>query len=500
MNNRTDNFLEMRNICKQFVGIPILKDVNFSLKKGEVHALVGENGTGKSTLMKILFGIYKPDKGEIFIDGNDVKILSPNDAYKAGIRMIHQEFNLIPEFSAAKNILLGNEIMKNRIVVNYNSMHGEIQKLIDTYGFGIDAKQKIANLSVSQRQIVEILKALYYKSSIVVMDEPTAALTEHEIEILFKATRKLCDAGTSVIYISHRLEELAEVADRITIMRDGEMILTKEMIDIRKDEIVKHMVGRSIDQFFIKKHKPSNEILLSVRDLTVKGKIENIELQLRQGEVLGIAGLMGSRKTEIAKAIYGLIKIDSGEICINGEKIKLKSNKDAIKHGIGYLPEDRKTEGLVLGQEIYKNVTYPKLKNYTKGSMILEKLRIPAVQNILNKIKLKHNLKAPVNTLSGGNQQKVVMGRWLISDCKILILNEPTRGIDVGAKKEIYEMIDSFVKAGNGVILISSEMPEILNMSDRVIVVNDGRIVAICEDDLLNKQETILHGMLEVKR
>jgi inositol transport system ATP-binding protein len=296
------------------------------------------------------------------------------------------------------------------------------------------------------------------------------------------------------------LEELAEVADRITIMRDGEMILTKEMIDIRKDEIVKHMVGRSIDQFFIKKHKPSNEILLSVRDLTVKGKIENIELQLRQGEVLGIAGLMGSRKTEIAKAIYGLIKIDSGEICINGEKIKLKSNKDAIKHGIGYLPEDRKTEGLVLGQEIYKNVTYPKLKNYTKGSMILEKLRIPAVQNILNKIKLKHNLKAPVNTLSGGNQQKVVMGRWLISDCKILILNEPTRGIDVGAKKEIYEMIDSFVKAGNGVILISSEMPEILNMSDRVIVVNDGRIVAICEDDLLNKQETILHGMLEVKR
>lgn len=501
-------YLQMRDICKSFYGIPVLKDVNLSVRKGEVMALVGENGTGKSTLMKILFGIYHADSGDIFIGGKKFLIQNPKDAYSAGIHMIHQEMHLIPEFSIAQNILIGNEKMRMGIMLDQRAMNRSVQQLIDAYDLQLNAAEKIKNLSLSQRQMVEILKALYYKSNIVVMDEPTAALNSREVEILFKATRKLCQAGTSVIYISHRLNELPELADRITVMRDGEMVATSDMNSISYDQIVHHMVGRRIDQLFIKTTSPSQEVLMEVKNLRVIGKVHDVSFQIYKGEVLGLAGLMGARRTALVEAIYGVRPRDGGDVLLAGRPMRLRSHarrvaitpKDSIANGIGYLPEDRKLKGLVLQASVGRNITYPRLKQFVKGAFINEKQRKQEATRVMERVRIAPRfLDTPVQFLSGGNQQKVVMGRWLSTSCNLLILNEPTRGVDIGAKRDIYELIDSYVAAGNSVLLISSEMPELLNMSDRILVVNNGRIAGSFTGALAEKQEAILSAMLEVE-
>lgn len=492
------DYLEMKGICKSFVGIPVLKNVDLSVRKGEIHALVGENGTGKSTLMKILFGIYKADAGEIKIDGKTVQISSPKQAYGAGIRMIHQELQLIPEFTIAQNIMLGNEIMSTAISIDRKKNSSYVQKAIEQYGLALDADAKVKNLTLAEKQMVEILKALYFKSAIVVMDEPTAPLTDKETEILFSATKKMSKAGTSIIYISHRLEELPDLAERITIMRDGMVISTNNMKDVTKDEIVKQMVGRTVEQFFVKTTKPLKEIMLEVDNLCVGNQVKNVSFDIYKGEVLGLAGLMGSNRSVIAKAIYGDVKKTEGTIRLKGKKLEVKNCKEAIKNGIGYLPEDRKTEGLVLMEPVYKNVTYPRMESFCKMGIINEFERKKSVQLILKRIGFKDIYFSRIlKNLSGGNQQKVIMGRWYFANCELLILNEPTRGIDVGAKKEIYEMINEMISNGKSVLLISSDMPELLNMSDRIITIKNGRISGCFEAGKnMYKQTSILQAML----
>lgn len=491
------NYLEMKQINKQFVGIPVLKNVDLSIRKGEIHALVGENGSGKSTLMKILFGLYKADSGTILLDGRKVEINCPKDAYNTGIQMIHQELNLVPELTVGQNILLGNEITKGKLLVDYKAIQKEVQRFIDSYNLGIKATSRVKDLGVAQRQMVEILKSLYFKTNIVVMDEPTAALTDKESKILFEASRKLRALGTALIYISHRLEELIGFADRVTILRDGVVTGTANMSEISQDSIVSLMVGRTINQYFIKNTVPQDETLLEVENLNVKGLVSDINFKLRKGEVLGIAGLMGARRTEIAKAIFGLIPKNTGIVKFKGKEITIKNAKNAIDNGIGYLPEDRKEEGLVLVQPVYKNVTYPKLRSFTKFGIINEKKRKGDVRDIMHKTRLKEHLFGmEANNLSGGNQQKIIMGRWFSTDSEVLILNAPTRGIDIGAKQEVYGMINDYVSTGRGVVFISSEMSELVNMSDRIIVVKDGKIIKEFEDNLINKQEDILTAMM----
>jgi len=470
--------LQMKGITKTYPGVRALNSVDLEVARGEVHALVGENGAGKSTLMKILAGAQPMDSGEIFLNGQQVHITSPQKAMDLGISIIYQEFNLVPYLNAAENIFLGRE---PRAVlpgfVNFTRMYSEAQKVIDQLGVRLNVRTPVNRLSVAQQQMVEIAKATSRNAVIIAMDEPSATLTEHELENLFALIRSLKRQGVSIIYISHRLEEIFEIADRVTVLRDGHLVGTKLVSETNRDEIIRMMVGRELGEKIPKQPAEIKSPVLTVSHLTRKGILDDISFTVRQGEILGIAGLVGAGRTELARAIFGADRIDSGEIRLNGRPVEIRSPRDAIRLGIGLVPEDRKALGLILAMVVRENISLANLDSLTSLGFIRRREERSVATRFIEDLMIKTpSAEQQVQNLSGGNQQKVVLAKWLFTKSRVLIFDEPTRGIDVGSKVEIYHLMNRLAANGVAIIMISSELPEILGMSDRILVMHEGRI------------------------
>jgi ribose transport system ATP-binding protein len=470
----------MEEIEKSFPGVHALSKCRFELLSGEIHALIGENGAGKSTLMKVLTGIYKKDGGRIYVKGKEVEINSPKEAQNLGIGIIHQELNLMPHLTVAQNIFIGREPRKKvKILLNEKEINEKTRKLFEMMHLQLNPQTKVSELTVAKQQMVEIAKALSFNSEVLIMDEPTAALTESEIEELFRIINKLRESGVGIVYISHRMEELKKISDRVTVMRDGCYIDTVNTKDVAIDQIINMMVGRVI--YETKPQIPENanqEIVLEVKNLNRGKEIKNVSFKLKKGEILGFAGLMGAGRTEVARAIFGADPLESGEVYVMGKKVHIKTPGDAVKHGIGYLSEDRKRFGLTVGMDIVNNIVLANLDKYLSlfGWVKRAKTHLTA-EKYVNALKIKTpSVFQKAKNLSGGNQQKVVIGKWLARESNILIFDEPTRGIDVGAKSEIYTLLRELASQGKSIIMISSELPEILRMSHRIMVMCEGRI------------------------
>lgn len=474
--------LRMENITKYFPGVVALQSVSFDLNHGEIHALIGENGAGKSTLMKILGGVYAPDSGKIFLDGKTMHFSSPGDSIKNGISAIYQEFNLVPTLSVADNIFLGKELVKrNKIVADRKTMNSEASSVISKLGLSnLDSSRLVRELSVAQQQLVEIGKALYNKARILVMDEPTAVLSPTETRLLFDLITELRNEGLSIIYISHRLPEVLKIADRITILRDGTYITTmnNSVKTVTEEDLIKKMVGRDLENIYPDRHDVTfGETILEVRGLAKNGMFRNITFSLHKSEILGFSGLIGSGRTEIMKAIFGCYPVDAGEILVQGIPVKIKSIPDAINQGIALVPEDRKREALVLVLSLAQNVILAGVHHVQRFGILIKKLITNIISKYINDLGIRPPLpNRKIKDFSGGNQQKAVIAKWLANNPKIIILDEPTRGIDVGAKVEIYKLIDQLARSGLGVIFISSEQLEIIGMCDKVIVLHNGTI------------------------
>lgn len=470
--------LDMKGIAKSYPGVVALSGVDFSVLPGEVHALVGENGAGKSTLMKILAGADTKDAGSILIDGAEVHIDSPHEAMRLGVSIIYQEFNLVPYMNAAENIFLGREPASAVPgVIDFRRMYDEAGKIIDELGVAVNVRSPMNRLSVAQQQMVEIAKATSRKSRIIAMDEPSATLTDHELENLFALIRRLKADGVSIIYISHRLEEIFEIADRVTVLRDGAFVAAKNVADTDRSDIIRMMVGRELCETFPKQQAEAGPVALEVKGLTRVGIIEDINLSVRQGEILGIAGLVGAGRTEVARAIFGADPIDSGQVLIDGRPVDIRSPRHAISLGIGLVTEDRKALGLVLGMAVRENISLANLNILTRLGFINRGKERKVAEGYVEDILIKTpSIEQAVQNLSGGNQQKVVLAKWLFTKSKALIFDEPTRGIDVGAKTEIYQLMNRLTETGVAIIMISSELPEVLGMSDRILVMHEGRI------------------------
>ena len=487
--------LTMEGIDKSFPGVHALDHVNLELRKGEVHALMGENGAGKSTLMKVLTGIYTKDSGTITYEGKEVEFHGPKEAQEAGIVIVHQELNMMNHLTVAQNIFIGREFMKGGIIDDAK-MNEESRKLFDQLGIKIDPTEKMGNLTVGKQQMCEIAKAISHKAKVIIFDEPSAALTEAEIEELFKIIRDLRDKQLGIVYISHRMDEIKVITDRVTVMRDGGYVGTLITEDCTKDDIINMMVGRVIyeDPKTKSMVPPDAPVVLKVEHLNAGKMVQDVSFELHKGEILGFSGLMGAGRTETARALFGADPKESGDIYVNGKKVDIKSPKDAVALGIGYLSEDRKRYGIVVDKSVAENSTMAHLKNFVRGLFIDKKKEVSATQDYINRL----NTKTPstdqlVVNLSGGNQQKVVLAKWLVKDCDILIFDEPTRGIDVGAKSEIYHLMNELVAQGKSIIMISSEMTEILRMSDRIVVMCEGKKTA--EIDIADAtQENIMHA------
>ncbi|MCG1012515.1 sugar ABC transporter ATP-binding protein [Tepidanaerobacter sp. GT38] len=469
--------VEMEHINKTFPGVKALDDVSFNLKSGEVHALLGENGAGKSTLMKVLSGVYTADSGEIKIFGDTVTELTPKKAQQLGVAIIHQELNLCPHLSVAENIFLGREITKMGILSS-KEMSKEAKCILDKLNIDISPDEIVGNLPVSKQQLVEIAKALSTNSRILIMDEPTSALSEKEIDDLFKIIRKLKGEGCGIIYISHRLEELQHIVDRVTIMRDGRYITTMNYAETTLQEIISNMVGREIKQKFPRVNVKRGGKIFEVKNLNAGRLVRNINFELYEGEILGIAGLMGAGRTETTRAIFGAEPKESGEIILDGKSVTINKPIDAINAGIVLVPEDRKRDGLCTKLSVRENIALPNLDFLSKSCGIVDENEEKAIANKMVKdLKIKlPDIDVVTDSLSGGNQQKVVVSKWLARNSRVVIFDEPTRGIDVAAKVEIYNLMNDLKKQGIGVIFVSSEMPEILGMSDRILVMCNGRI------------------------
>ncbi len=472
--------VQMEGIEKTFPGVHALSQCRFELQAGEVHALVGENGAGKSTLMKVLSGIYKPDAGRILYKGHPVEVHSPRDAQHLGISIIHQELNLMSHLTVAQNVFIGREPRRSPpFLLDEKSINDKTRVLLEMLHLKIDPRVKVADLTVAKQQMVEIAKALSFNSEVLIMDEPTAALTETEIADLFRIIRQLREKGVGVVHISHRLEELKQISDRTTVMRDGRYIDTVQTQEVAIDKIISMMVGRTI--FEAKPEvpeKPSEEIVLEARHLNRGSVIRDINFNLKRGEILGFSGLVGAGRTEVARAIFGADPIDSGEVFMRGKKVEIHSPNDAVQHGIAYLSEDRKRYGLALRLDVEANIVLATFRRFTGalGWVNQSKVRATA-KHYVDTLSIKTpSLQQQVKNLSGGNQQKVIIGKWLTADTDVLIFDEPTRGIDVGAKSEIYRLLNDLAQQGKSIIMISSELPEILRMSHRIVVMCEGRI------------------------
>jgi ribose transport system ATP-binding protein len=470
--------LEMRHIAKTYPGVRALEDVSFGVRAGEIHALVGENGAGKSTLMKILAGAQPKDSGDILIEGETVHIDSPQKAMDLGVSIIYQEFNLVPYLNAAENIFLGRE-PRAAIpgFVDFGTMYREAQQIIDKLGVRLNVRTPVNRLSIAQQQMVEIAKATSRKCKIIVMDEPSATLTDHELKALFDLMRQLKSEGVAIVYISHRMEEIFGVCDRVTILRDGHWVATEDVKDLTREDIIRLMVGRELKQMIPKEAAEIGDSALEVKHLNRKGVLHDINLLVRKGEVLGIAGLVGAGRTELARAIFGADPYDSGSVELFGKPVRIKSPQDAIKLGIGLVTEDRKAQGLVLGMVVRENITLANLQALSVFNFVQSGKEREVARKYVSDLTVKTpSIEQTVQNLSGGNQQKVVLGKWLFTDSKVLIFDEPTRGIDVGAKTEIYQLMNALAKRGVAIIMISSELPEVLGMSDRILVMHEGRI------------------------
>lgn len=483
--------LEMLDISKSFPGVKALEKVNLKVLPGTVHALMGENGAGKSTLMKVLMGIYHQDSGKIVYDGKEISKYNQGMAIDMGITMVHQELSYIPNMTIAENMFLGREITKT-VTVDKKAMLSKTKDLLARVGVELDPKRLMKTLSVSERQMVEIAKCVSYNAKIVIMDEPTSAITDKEVERLFGVIRDLKSNGVAIIYISHKMDEVLKISDEVTVLRDGTFIDTYKTEGIDVNMIILSMVGRELNKVFPQKNNTIGEEVLRVVNLERKGVFKNISFSLHKGEILGFSGLMGAGRTEIMRALYGLDKLDEGEIFIKGKKVSITGPKDAINNKIGLVNEDRKGVGLVLPMSIKKNLTLSNLDKYFKGITITDKKEIKLVDQMIESLSIKTpGRDQTVKNLSGGNQQKVVLGKLLLDEAEILILDEPTRGIDIGAKSEIYKLICGLAEKRKAVIVVSSEMPEIMGLCDRIIVLHEGRITG----EVLRKdfsQETIM--------
>ncbi len=472
--------VQMEGIEKSFPGVHALNQAKFELRPGEVHALVGENGAGKSTLMKVLAGVYDRDAGHIFYKGKSVEVPNPRAAQHLGISMIHQELNLMPHLTVAQNIFIGREPRQNvKFMLDEKAINQQARQVFEMMHLNLDPKIKVADLTVAKQQMVEIAKALSFNAEVLIMDEPTAALTDTEIDELFRIIRDLRAKGVGVVHISHRLEELKQISDRITVMRDGKYIDTVKTQDATIDQIISMMVGRTIYEATPEvPEKPSEEVVLEVKHLNRGNVIRDISFQLKKGEILGFSGLVGAGRTEVARAVFGADPVDSGEIYVQGNKVHIGSPSDAVQHGIGYLSEDRKRYGLALGMDVADNTVLAAFRKFINkiGWVKFSQIHASAQQMVTALAIKTPSLQQKAKNLSGGNQQKVIIGKWLTADTNILIFDEPTRGIDVGAKSEIYHLLNNLAQQGKSIIMISSELPEILRMSHRVMVMCEGRI------------------------
>jgi rhamnose transport system ATP-binding protein len=491
--------LELRHISKTFPGVKALEDVHFTLGKGEIHALMGENGAGKSTFIKVITGVHQPDPGgDFLVDGKPANVRGPLDAQALGIAAIYQHVTCFPDITVAENIFMGHEktcAPFNRI--DWKTMNAEAEELLGQLDAKFDSRSVMGTLSVAQQQLVEIAKALSSNARIIIMDEPTAPLSNRESEDLYRITERLRDKGVSIIFISHRFEDMYRLADRVTVLRDGKYINTWNLADVDTQKMVSAMVGREIVQFFPSRNAEMGEKIFRVEGLSRMGYFDNVSFSLRKGEVLALTGLVGARRTEVCESVYGITNYDSGTIILNGEPLNHPTPTQAIAAGIGYLPEDRMKQGLVLRWEIAKNITLPALAKFARHGWLDRDKENQAARDIAEKLEVKavsvHDL---VSTLSGGNQQKVIVAKLLSADMKVIILDEPTKGVDVGAKTAIYGIMNDLAAAGYGIIMISSEMPEVLGMSDRVVVMREGRVSATMNTKEAT-QEKILQAAME---
>lgn len=477
-----DTMLKMSGITKVFGGVVALNAVEFELKKGEVHALIGENGAGKSTLMKILLGLYKRDAGEIFYNGRLVNYSSPANALKDGISMIHQEISLVSEMNVSENIWLGREDRFGKLgYINVKKRDQKAKELLNSLGIDIDPHDSVRSLSIAQMQLIEIARAISYEPSVIIMDEPTSALTGKEIEKLYTIIRNLAKQGISIIFISHKLEELYAICDRVTVMRDGNYITTVAMQDVKKDDLINMIAGRKIEKLFDRVPNDMGDVMLEVRNLNRDGVFSDISFTVRKGEVLGLCGLMGAGRSEILRAIFGIDKLNSGQILIGGQEVTINNPSDAVKFGIGMVTEDRLRQGVIRTMSVIQNATlavFNRLCNIITYNSPGKERRV--FEEKANDLAVKYSSSdALIGELSGGNQQKVIIERWLLTEPKILFLDEPTRGIDIGAKTEIYALIDRLAKDGMAIVMVSSEMPELFSLCDRIMVIREGRNV--CE-------------------
>ena len=486
----------MKNICKSFPGVKALQHVDFQLKAGEIHALLGENGAGKSTLIKVLGGIYIPEEGQIFIDGSEAAITGVNAARDNGISIIHQELVLVPHMTVAENIFLGREPM-GKFGVDFRKMEKDAQVMLDQFDPGIRAETQVGDLSIAQQQMVEIVKAISINCHILVMDEPTSSISDREVAHLFEIMRNLAQSGVGIIYISHKMSELSEVCDRVTVLRDGMYVGTREVRTTPKDELITMMVGRELDQYYTRDHVKSDEVVLKCVNINDNKKkhrrVKNVSFEVHRGEIVGFAGLVGAGRSETMHCVFGLTRGATGEIYLDGNRVKIANPVEAMKNGIAMIPENRKVEGLYHLQSVRFNSTIEVLEQFIHRLRVNSKKEAAIAQEFIDKMHTKTpSQEQAVSHLSGGNQQKVMIGRWLATDPHILILDEPTRGVDVGAKAEIYEIMNELTKHGVSIIMISSELPEIINMSDRVYVMCDGRLTGCISYDADLSQEAIM--------
>jgi rhamnose transport system ATP-binding protein len=474
----TDNrpIFNIQHVSKSFGGVHALQDVHFEIFPSEVHALLGENGAGKSTLIKIITGVYQPDAGELFFDGQPIHFSNTRTAQEHGIAAIYQEPSLFPDLDIAENIMIGRQPM-GRLGVDWKRMYQDANALLRRLGMALDPRTKARELSVAQQQVVEIARALSINAKVLIMDEPTSSLTQHEVDELFTIVRQLRAAGTAIVFISHRLEELFALADRVTTLRDGKYVGTRAMADVTTDDLIRMMVGRSLDELFPKQAVAAGEVVLEVSGLGVAGSFSDVSFQLRRGEILGMAGLIGAGRTNVARALFGTEPATTGTIKLDGKVVTIRSPDAAMALGIGYVPEDRKEHGLVLAMSIADNITLPVISTFARGGWLDTKRERAAAVDGSKQLEVKMaSVEQQASQLSGGNQQKVVLAKWLLTHPRVLILDEPTRGIDVGTKAAVHALMSSLAAQGMAILMISSELPEILGMSDRILVMREGRL------------------------
>jgi ribose transport system ATP-binding protein len=475
-----EKILSLRHLTKIYPGVMALDNVSLDFERGEVHALVGENGAGKSTLIKAISGAIQPDEGEIVVAGTSYKAMTPTLSRKAGIAIIYQEFTLVPVMSSAENIFLG-EFIRNGWICNQAKMNEITVSLFEKLGVDIDPRTLVQNLSTGYQQIVEIAKAVSKNAKILIMDEPTAPLANAEVAAMFRIIRMLQKEGVTIIYISHRLEEIFQISDRVSVMRDGEYVATRRTSETNKDELIKLMVGRELSEAYPPRPTNKNATILSLRGLTGNG-VKKISFDVKKGEILGIAGLMGAGRTELAQLLFGYRAVTGGKVMLNGKAVLLKKPGDAIRNGIALIPEDRKQQGLVMGLSVKENIIMPLLRKVSRYLIVSDSSADRIANRYIDKLRIKvKSLNEITKTLSGGNQQKVVLGKWLSTEPEIIILDEPTRGIDVGAKQEIYNIMVDLVHEGKTIIMISSDMEELIGMSDRMVVLCKGRLTGVLE-------------------